>query len=91
MFISLTWSKGMQELLLLCFFVADVTWCAVECTKSSCMFENFACLHISTEEKWIMHFSYMSYWLYKSVRAYWYKYKHVFWLSHHCAQCFVSV
>lgn len=81
MFISLTQSKRMQELLLFCFFVADVTCCAAECTRSSCMFRNVACYrHISTEEKWSMHFSYMSYWLYKSVRAYWYKYKHVFWL-----------
>ena len=61
MVVSLTQSKRMQEPLLLCFFfVADVTCCAVECIRSSCAFENFGCYrHISTEEKLIMHFSYI--------------------------------
>jgi hypothetical protein len=49
---SVTQSKRMQELLLLCFFVTDVTCFAGECTRSSCTFENFACYrHIYAEEK----------------------------------------
>lgn len=67
-----------------CFFVFLLLMLhvvAAECTRLSCTFENFACYrHISTEKKWIMYFSYMSCWLYKSVHAYWYKYKHVFGL-----------